>query len=69
MSTYSTPDRAELNFHTGVMLRHQLQLQSFTAHHIGIQFSDEEEFEEDIACWISSSFMLLTQVGYSYCPI
>lgn len=39
VSTYSTPDTAELNFHAGVMLRRQLLFQTFFVRHSGVQFT------------------------------
>ena len=38
MSSYSTPDKAKLNYHAGAMLRSH-----FIAEHSGIQFSNDGE--------------------------
>ena len=43
MSTYSSPDKTELNFHAGIMLRHQFR---FSTHHSGVQLSNGGEFED-----------------------
>uniref|UniRef100_A0A1X7T231 SWIM-type domain-containing protein n=1 Tax=Amphimedon queenslandica TaxID=400682 RepID=A0A1X7T231_AMPQE len=48
ISTYQTPDTAELEYHAGVMLRRNISYDgfSFFAKHTGVQFLLEEEEEE-----------------------
>ncbi len=43
MSTFQHPDKEELNYHAGTAVRHNQEVLSFRAHHLGVQFCDENQ--------------------------
>jgi len=43
VSTYSTPDVSELNYHAGVSIYHKGEFAAFKAMHTGLQFLEESE--------------------------